>query len=189
MPRYQYNLIWLCLVIVAIVPVIAAGFSPLLAWRQPIYILAGFAGIVALVLLMFQPLMAYGHVPGLKRAQGTRVHRWLGTGILLLIVVHVAGLWITSPPDVIDALLFRSPTPFSLWGVIAMWALFFSGILAAVRRKIRWRARTWRVMHKTFGVVVVVGSIVHALLIDGTMESVSKIILCIVVAGTLVFSY
>ena len=29
------------------------------------------------------------------------------------VVIHVAGLWITSPPDMIDALLFTSPTPFS----------------------------------------------------------------------------
>jgi hypothetical protein len=44
--------------------------------------------------------------------------------LVVAVVVHVGGLWITSPPDMIDALLLTSPTPFSAFGVIAMWAIF-----------------------------------------------------------------
>lgn len=45
-------------------------------------------------------------------------------------ILHVVGLWVTSPPDVIDALLFWSPTPFSFCGVVAMWAVFASALMA-----------------------------------------------------------
>jgi len=91
---------------------------------------------------------------------------------------------VTSPPDVIDALLFASPTPFSAWGVIAMWALFASALLAGLRRRLR--PRHWRRAHTLLAAVIAVGSVVHAMLIEGTMETFSKAALCaLVVAATL----
>ena len=107
-------------------------------------------------------------------------HRWIGAGLLLAVIVHVGALWITSPPDVVDALFFVSPTPFSAWGVIAMWAVFASALLAILRRHIR--LRLWRTAHQSSAVIIVTGTIVHALQIDGTMEPVSKVALCTVVA-------
>ena len=183
MHRYQLVLFWSCLLAVAAVPVVAASMSPLLAWRQPVYIAAGFAGIVALVLQLFQPLLACGCLPGLDHIRSQRVHRWVGVSLVLVVVIHVAGLWFTSPPDVVDALLLRSPTPFSLWGVIAMWALIISGGLVALRRSLQLRLNTWRLIHRVLAVVIVIGSVVHAMLIDGTMEAVSKSLLCVAVIG------
>ncbi|SOE08556.1 ferric reductase like protein [Hoeflea halophila] len=167
------------------VPVAAAAASPLLAWRDPVYIAAGFAGVVAMELLLFQPLLASGWLPGLSGQRGRRVHRWVGGLLVLAVVIHVMGLWVTSPPDVIDALLFASPTPFSAWGVIAMWAVFASALLALLRRRLR--PRHWRRAHTALAAVIVVGSVVHAILIEGTMEIASKIVLCaLVVAATVV---
>ena len=102
---------------------------------------------------------------------------------MLAIVVHVAGLWITSPPDMIDALLFSSPTPFSPWGVIAMWAIFAVALLAALRRRLGLRLRTWRIAHTSLAVVIVLGSVVHGMLVEGTMETMSKAALCALVLG------
>ena len=103
----------------------------------------------------------------------------------MAVMSHVGGLWITSPPDVIDALLFTSPTPFSVWGVFAMWATFAVALLAALRERLRLRPRTWRISHKSLSVVIVVGTVIHAILIEGTMETVSKVVLCaLVVAAT-----
>ena len=103
----------------------------------------------------------------------------------MAVVIHVGGLWITSQPDVIDALLFASPTPFSAWGVTAMWAVFAVALLAALRRPLRISPRTWRIGHTLLAVVIVVGSVVHGLLIEGTMETISKAALCgLVVAAT-----
>ena len=43
----------------------------------------------------------------------------------------------------------------------------------------------WRLGHTTLVVVTVVGSVVHAILIEGTMEMVSKAALCaLVIAAT-----
>ncbi len=81
----------------------------------------------------------------------------------------------------VDALLFRSPTPFSAWGVVAMWAVFAAALLATLRRRLRLRPLVWRRCHTTLAAVTVVGSVVHALLIEGTMGLVSKTALCALV--------
>ena len=167
-------LIWAALVVALTVPVVVAASSPLLAWRDPIYIAAGFAGVVALALLLIQPLLAGGYLPGLRLRFGRRLHAWVGSGLVAAVVVHVAALWLTSPPDVVDALLLRSPTPFSAWGVVAMWAVFATALLAALRGRLRLRLVVWRLCHIILAVVIVVGSVVHAMMIDGTMGIVSK---------------
>ncbi|MEH6524108.1 ferric reductase-like transmembrane domain-containing protein [Sulfitobacter sp.] len=171
--------VWAVLVLVISVPIIAAARSPLLAWRDPIYILAGFAGIVGMALLLVQPLLIAGYMPGLPKTRGRRVHHWIGGSVVLAVTIHVAALWVTSPPDVVDALLFVSPTPFSIWGVIAMWAVFISAVLALLRRRLHVRPLVWRRTHGLLAVTIMGGSVIHALLIEGTMEPVSKAILCI----------
>lgn len=182
----RYILIWAALVAAVAVPIAAAAASPLLAWRGPVYIAAGFAGVVALGLLLVQPVLIGGYLPGLPTYRGRRLHRWIGGLLVLAVVIHVGALWITSPPDVIDALLFASPTPFSAWGVIAMWAIFAAALLASLRRRLRLRPRTWRIGHTGLAVVIVVGSVVHGLLIEGTMETISKAALCaLVLAATM----
>ena len=167
-------LIWAALACAVVVPLAAAASSPLLAWRHPIYIGAGFAGVVALALLLIQPVLIGGLLPGLSAMRARRLHHWTGGLLLVAVIVHVGGLWITSPPDVVDALLFASPTPFSNWGVIAMWAVFATAMLAALRRRLRLSPRAWRLNHTFLAVVIVVGSVVHGLLIEGTMEVMSK---------------
>ncbi len=177
------TLIWAALAAAICVPIAAAAASPLLAWRGPVYIVAGFAGIIALGLVLVQPLLVGGYLPGLQGYRGRRAHHWIGGTLVVEVVVHVGGLWITSPPDMIDALLFASPTPFSPWGVIAMWAIFAVALLAALRRRLGLRLRTWRIAHMILAVVIVVGSVVHGMLIEGTMETMSKMALCVLVLG------
>lgn len=179
--RARSILIWAALAAAVIVPIAAAAASPLLAWRDPVYVVAGFAGVAGMCLLLVQPLLAAGYLPGLGGWRGRRVHRWTGAALVVAIVVHVAGLWLTSPPDMVDALLFTSPTPFSAWGVIAMWAIFATALLAALRRRLRLRWRTWRLAHAALAVAIIFGSALHALLIEGAMETVSKAVLCLLV--------
>lgn len=177
----RVGLVWAVLAAAILVTFAAAAMSPLLAWRDPVYIAGGFAGIIAMAFLLLQPLLVAGNLPGLSRPRGRYVHRWIGGGLVVAVVIHVVALWITSPPDVIDALLFASPTPFSVWGVIAMWSVFAAALLAAVRRRLRLQLRMWRRLHTGFTSIVVVGSVVHAMLIEGTMETVSKAALCVLV--------
>lgn len=175
-------LIWLAVALLILLPLALVASSPLLQWRQPVYIAAGFAGIIAMSLLLLQPLLAGGLLPGLAGPRGRRLHRWTGAFLVTAVILHVAGLYVTSPPDVIDALLFRSPTPFSAWGVIAMAAVFATALLAVFRRRLLVSPRSWRRAHMVLALVIVIGSVVHALLIEGTMEGWTKAGLCLAVA-------
>jgi predicted ferric reductase len=177
----RVTLIWAALAAAICVPIAAAAASPLLEWRGPVYILAGFAGMIALGLMLVQPLLIAGYLPGLSAYRGRRAHHWIGGALVAMVVVHVAGLWITSPPDMIDALLFASPTPFSPFGVIAMWAIFAVALLALLRRRLG--LRTWRIVHMSLAVVIVAGGVVHAMLVEGPMETISKAALCALVFG------
>jgi len=179
--RVSRALIRAALLAVLAVPVAAAAFSPQLAWRDPVYIAAGFAGVIAMSLLLLQPVLAGGYLLGLSTAVRRRFHRVVGVILVIAVVVHVAGLWITSPPDALDALLFRAPTFFSAWGVIAMWALFGAALLALLLRRLRLRWWVWRLGHTTLALITVSGSVVHALLIQGTMETMSKVVICTLV--------
>jgi hypothetical protein len=161
------------------VPVALAATSELLAYRGPVYILASFAGIVALGLMLVQPLLIGGYLPGLSAYRARRAHHWTGGALVVAVVIHVAGLWFSSPPDMIDALLFVSPTPFSPFGVIAMWAIFAVAVLAALRRRLG--LRTFRIAHMPLAVIIVACSVVHGMVFEGTMETMSKAALCALV--------
>ena len=174
--RWKGPLVWAALGAAICVPMALAATSDLIAYRGPIYILAGFAGIIGLGLLLVQPLLVGGYLPGPSAYRARRAHHWIGRALVAAVVIHVAGLWITSPPDMIDALTFTSPTPFSPFGVIAMWAIFAVALLAAFRRRLG--LRTWRIVHMSLAAVIVVGTVAHGMLIEGTMETVSKEALC-----------
>lgn len=154
-------------------PLWVAATSPLTAWRDAVHIGAVLAGVAGLALILAQPLLVGGWLSGLP---GRRVHRWVGVALVLMVVAHIAGLWWTSPPDVMDALLLDSPTPFSLWGVLAMWAVFATAGLAALRRRLR--VRVWRLAHTALALVIVAGTVAHALLVEGMMGELSKAALC-----------
>ena len=47
MSRIGVVLIYFALALLAVIPIGIAAMSPLLAWREPIYIVAGFAGVIA----------------------------------------------------------------------------------------------------------------------------------------------
>lgn len=178
MPAIRAILTWAALAAILAVPVAIAAASPLLAWRSPVYIAAGFAGILAMALLLLQPLLAGGYLPGLPMRVGRRLHAWIGSAIVIAVIAHVAGLWLTSPPDMVDALLLRSPTPFSIWGVIAMWAIFAAAALAALPRRLHPKPMTWRRRHVGLAVVTVAGTVAHAMLIEGAMGAISKALFC-----------
>lgn len=167
-------LVTVALVIIA--AIVEAAQSPLLAYRQPIYISASFAGIVGLTILLIQPLFLIGALPV---ANSRKAHMCLGVGLIIAVVIHVAGLWITSPPDVIDVFFFRSPTPFSVWGMLAFCAVFTAAVLAVIRRKIG--LRLWRLGHTAAVFTVVMGTILHGWFVQGTMKPVTKALLSIAI--------
>lgn len=180
-------MIWAFLLCIVLAPVLIAAYSPLLAGREAVYIVGGMAGIIALAILLLQPLLAAGYLPGVPLTQGRRWHRWMGTALVAAVGLHIAGLFLTSPPDMIDALMLKAPTVYSLLGVIAMWSLILVVVLVAGRSRLGLRAVPWRVMHNSLAVVVVAASVSHALMIEGAMGQVSKLFLCVSVLAATVF--
>ena len=172
MPGRRAVAIWGALALVAATPLLLAANSPLLAWRGPVHIGASFAGIAAFCLMPVHPLLAARALPGLTVARHGRLHRIVGSCVLVLIGLHVAGLWITSPPDVIDALTFTAPTVFSAWGVIAMWAAVAAAVAAGLRRALP--NRTFRLTHTGLVAIVIVGTSLHAVMLYGLMGTVLK---------------
>ena len=169
--------------VIMIVPIAIAAFSPYLASRDMPYIVGGFAGIIALSLLFLQPLLPAGYFAGSEGLAGRRWHRWLGVAIVVAVVLHVGGLYLASPEDTTDALLLVSPTPFSIYGVTAMWGVVATAILVLFRRRLRLRHSVWRLVHNGLAAIVVVATVIHALQIEGAMEPVSKWMLCLAVVG------
>jgi predicted ferric reductase len=180
-------LAWTGLLVVMAAPVVIAATSPYLAARNPAYIVGGFAGIVCLSLFVIQPLLAAGYLPGLRLARERRWHRPVGAAIVVCVLLHVGGLYLTSPPDTLDALLLVSPTPFSVYGVLAMWGTLATAVLVALRGRSGLRYATWSAIHNLLALVVVVATVIHASQIEGTMEVVSKRTLCVAaLAATIV---
>lgn len=182
--RIANFLIWAVPIAAMTVPVLIASASPYLAYRNFTYILGGFAGIVALALLVIQPLLAAGYLPGPGIAKERRWHRWVGTAIVMCVALHVAGLFITSPVDTLDALLLAAPTPFSVYGVTAMWGIVATAILVVARSRLSISHQTWCLIHNGLALAVVVASVIHALQIEGAMEYLSKWAVCLVALAT-----
>ncbi len=174
-------MIWAGVIAVMAVPVVVAAFSPYLSYRNAVYIIGGFAGIVCLSLMLIQPLLAAGYMPGLRGQAGRRWHRWLGVAIVVCVVLHIVGLYLTSPPDTLDALLLVAPTPFSVYGVTAMWGVVLTAILVFLRRRMGLRYSVWRLIHNALALVVVVATVIHAVQIEGAMGTATKWGLCIAV--------
>ncbi|MEP2530446.1 ferric reductase-like transmembrane domain-containing protein [Shimia sp.] len=172
------TLIWLALLGAMTMPIIIAAFSPYLAYRDPAYIIAGFAGIICLALFLIQPLFAAGYLPGLHPMGARRWHRGIGSAIFLCVVLHIGGLYITSPPDTLDALMLVAPTPFSVYGVLATLGLLLTALLLILRRKRTLRYPLWRMLHNVLALGIVGATIIHALQIQGTMGPISKWLLC-----------
>ncbi len=171
----MHVLAWVAAAVVAAWPIGAALASPLLPSRDLIWVVGGMAGVVALSLLLVQPLLAIEVGTGAAR----RWRRWHGAVGLLIgaaIVLHVGALYATSPDDITDALLLVAPTPFSLYGVIGLWATVVTIALALARRILRLPFRPWRMVHSLLALVIVAASASHAWMIDGAMEGLSKTI-------------
>jgi predicted ferric reductase len=178
MHRLPALLGWAGVALIMILPIVMAAFSPYLASRDLPYVIGGFAGIVALSLLFLQPLLPAGYLAGSEGPAGRRWHRWIGVGIILAVALHLGGLYVTSPADMLDALLLVSPTPFSVYGVIATAGVAATALLVLLRRRLGVRHSVWRLIHNGLAAVVVVATAIHAVQIEGAMEPSSKWLLC-----------
>lgn len=174
--RWVTAAVWALVAVVVGGALVLAALSPLQAFRTAPYMAASLAGVLSLGLLLLQPMLAAGYLPGISAARARRWHNRAGMVLVAAVLVHIAGLYIASPDDALDALLLRAPTAFSIWGVTAMWGVVVTAVLVALRRRIR--PALWRVVHNGLALVVVIGTAVHAIEIEGTMSPVWKLLLC-----------
>ncbi len=178
--------IWAGLAVILLSPVLIAAASPLQEWRDAAYITGGMAGVIALSLLVLQPLLAAGYLPGLRLPAARKLHRLSGALLAVCIALHVGGLYISSPMDALDALLLVSPTPFSIYGVTAMWAVILTICIVTFRRRIR--PGLWRIVHNGLALIIVVSTVIHAVMIDGAMGEWSKWLMCGLAIGATAFA-
>lgn len=178
---------WLVIAAVAIIPVVAAALSPLQRGREFLWVVGGMAGVAALSLLFVQPLLTATAPVLMQPARGLGWHRWGGIAIVSAVALHVGALYAYSPEDVMDALFLVAPTPFSLYGVIGLWCVILTGVLAAARRRLRLGHRRWRIAHSVLAVAIVSATAVHAVLIEGAMEEISKLAICLAALATTSF--
>jgi predicted ferric reductase len=167
-------------------PIAIAAMSPFLAYRTAVHIVGGFAGIICLALLLIQPLLAAGWLSGVGLPQARRWHRWVGAAIVIAVLLHVGFLFATSPVDMLDALLLVAPTPFSVYGVISMWCIGLTVLLATARHVLKLPYGPWRLTHSLLAVVIAGTAGAHAFLIEGAMGANSKgaLILVMLIAVT-----
>lgn len=180
--RWNQPLLWGLTAGLVLVPVTLAALSPLQSGREFTYVIGALAGVLALSLLFVQPLLAAGFLSGLMPSIEKRWHRRLGVVLVSAVGLHILGLYLASPDDMSDALMLVAPTPFSLYGVIALLAVALLGLSAVIRPRLRSRLWLWKVAHSSLALIVVSASIVHAWMIDGTMNGLSKIISCVCIA-------
>ncbi len=170
---------WIIVAVIAAVPVVAAAASPLQKGRELLWVIGGMAGVVAMSLLFVQPLFKAA-VPTLLGARGAmRWHRICGVAIVAMVALHIGALYAYSPDDITDALLLEAPTRFSLYGVISMWCLVLTALLAAARRVLWLDYQLWRITHSVLAVAIVASGAVHAIQIEGAMEDYSKLVICV----------
>jgi len=178
-------LVWSLLAVCVLAPVAIAAANPLQESRDAFWIAGGLAGVVALALMLAQPLLAAGMLPAPPLPTARRWHRVLGFGVASLIVLHVVGLYLSSPEDIADALMLVAPTPFSVYGVLGLVGILLTIVLVAARSRLALRYAVWRLVHNGLALIVVAASVAHALLIEGAMGAVSKAALCaLVLAAT-----
>lgn len=62
-----------------------------------------------------------------------------------------------------------------------MWSIFIAAALVFWRSKLGFGHPIWLILHNILALIAVIATVIHALQIEGTMGTTSKIILCVAV--------
>ncbi len=124
-------------------------------------VLSTAAGALAVSALVLQPLLA-----GRGRIS---VHRLLGGVALVLVLAHVAGLFIVAPDDALFAMSPDGPTRARM-ALIATIALLAVVLLGVLRERLPMSGATWRILHGFLATLVILLGFGHAVLTDGALD-------------------
>lgn len=170
MPDRRALALSVAVVTVVAVPLALALSDRHLAGASTALVLSTAAGTLAVSALAVQPLLA----------RGRRIarHQILGSVVLLLVLAHVAGLFVESSEDAWFALSPDGPTRARM-ALIATICLFGVVALGALRTRLPIAPATWRVLHAYLGGVVIALGVGHAVLTDGALDDGGTTVLAI----------
>jgi predicted ferric reductase len=156
------------LVAAAAAPLVIAVTDRHLDGASPALTVSVVTSALAVPAIAVQPLLA-----GTGRV---RRHRLLGTIALVLVLAHVAALFVESPEDARFALSPDGPTRARM-ALFATIALILAALLGGLRAHLPLAPMTWRILHAYLAVVVIVLGFGHALLTDGALDDVGTVVL------------
>lgn len=161
--RKRANLRWLIAIAIAAVafPVGVALTSRYAQAASVALIVSLVASTIALGVIAVQPVLA--------AARKIQRHQFFGVIALVLVLVHIAALFLESPDDLLFALSPDGPLRARM-ALIATIALTLMATLGALRPRLRWHPTTWRILHAYLAVVVIILGFGHALLTDGALD-------------------
>ena len=163
---------------VVAVPLALALTDAHLAPGPPALVVSTAAGALAASALALQPLLAArarGSAAGLARRR-LRRHQVLGLTALVLVLVHVGGLFAVEVDDTLFAFSPDGPTRARM-AVIATLALAGVVALGLARGRVGLADGTWRALHAYLAVLAIALGIGHALLTDGALDGLGTPVL------------
>ena len=155
--------LWAALAAVVAVPLALALTDFHLEGAPAALVLSTAAGALAVSALVLQPLLA-----GRGRIGP---HRMLGAVALVLVLAHVAGLFVVAPDDALFAMSPDGPTRARM-ALIATIALVAVVALGVGHGRLPIGAASWRILHAFLAVLVIALGIGHAVLTDGALDGI-----------------
>lgn len=133
---------------------------------------------VATVLIAFQPVVA---LLARSRRSAWRSHWVLGSAALVLVLAHIAALWLLSPDDVLFAVSPDGPTRARM-AVMATLSLVIVVSLGIVRRRSALAPQAVRILHAFFAALTLLLGVGHAVLTDGALDGPGTVLLLLLAA-------
>jgi predicted ferric reductase len=131
-----------------------------------VLIVSAVTAAVATVLIAFQPVLA---LLARSRSGAWRGHWVLGLAALVLVLAHLAALWLLSPEDVRFAVSPDGPTRARM-AVLATMSLVVVVVLGVVRRRSTVAPQAVRILHAFFAALALLLGVGHAVLTDGALD-------------------
>jgi predicted ferric reductase len=149
--------------------VVLALAGPHLTGAPVLLVVSTLAACLAVAALAVQPWLT-------RRRVG--VHVRVGGIVAVLVALHVVALFVEDPDDALFSMSPDGPTRarMALFATVLLVAVTLLGML---RRRLRWSPATWRFLHGSLAVLVVVLGVGHAVLIQGALDGWGTVVLLV----------
>jgi predicted ferric reductase len=149
--------------------VVLALAGPHLAGAPVLLVVSTLAACLAVAALAVQPWLT-------RRRVGAHVR--VGGIVGVLVALHVVALFVEDPDDALFSMSPDGPTRARM-ALFATVLLVVVTLLGLLRRRLRWSPATWRFLHGSLAVLVVVLGVGHAVLIQGALDGWGTVVLLV----------